>query len=84
MSCLVSQPADLKKRSDLIIRLSRDGSKTWSIKKLLQKGSATYPDLAMLPDKSILCLYGHGGDKHMPDTVSLARFSLEWLLENKE
>lgn len=81
---LVSQPAGLKKRSDLTIRLSRDGGKTWPIKKLLQEGSATYSDLAMMPDKSILCLYGHGGGKHMPDTVSLARFSLEWLLENKE
>ena len=30
------------------------------------------------------CLYGHGGSGHMPETVSLARFSLQWLLENEE
>lgn len=81
---LVSQPADLKKRRDLTIRLSKDEGKTWPVKKLLQEGGATYSDLAVLPDKSIICLYGHGGTKHMPETVSLARFSLKWLLENLE
>ena len=80
---LVSQPADLKKRRDLTIRLSKDEGNTWAVSKLLQEGSATYSDLAMLPDKSIICLYGHGGGKHMPDTVSLARFSLAWLLDKK-
>lgn len=29
-------------------------------------------------------LYGHRGSRHMPETVSLARFSLQWLLENEE
>lgn len=81
---LVSQPADLKKRKDLTIRMSTDEGRNWSVNRLLQQGSATYSDLAVLPDKSILCLYGHGGNKHMPETVSLAIFSLDWLLENKE
>lgn len=80
---LVSQPADLKKRRDLTIRLSKDEGKTWPVSKLLQEGSATYSDLAVLPDKSIICLYGHGGGKHMPDTVSVARFSLAWLLDKQ-
>lgn len=74
---LVSQPADLKKRRDLTIRLSKDDGNTWVEDRLLQEGSATYSDLAVLPDKSIICLYGHGGNKHMPDTVSLARFRLD-------
>ncbi|WP_346316134.1 sialidase family protein [Chitinophaga sp. YIM B06452] len=81
---LVSQPADLKKRRDLTIRLSRDEGETWPVSKLLQEGGATYSDLAVLPDKSIICLYGHGGAKHMPDTVSIARFSLKWLLGNSK
>jgi hypothetical protein len=79
---LVSQPADLTRRKDLTIRMSKDEGKTWAVKKLLQEGGATYSDLAVLPDKSIICLYGHGGDKHMPETVSMARFNLNWLLEN--
>jgi hypothetical protein len=76
---LVSQPADRSKRKDLTIRMSSDGGKTWPISKLLEEGGATYSDLAMLPDKTIVCLYGHGGTEHMPQTVSLARFDLEWL-----
>lgn len=79
---LVSQPADPKKRKDLTIRMSTDEGRSWSVNKLLQEGGATYSDLAVLPDKSILCLYGHGGNQHMPETVSLVRFSLDWLLEN--
>jgi sialidase-1 len=76
---LVSQPANMKKRMDLTIRKSKDNGKTWSVNKLLQAGGATYSDLAVLPDKTIICLYGHGGTEHMPQNVSLARFSLEWL-----
>lgn len=81
---LVSQPANPGKRKDLTIRLSRNEGKTWPVSRLLQEGSATYSDLAVLPDKSIICLYGHGGNKHMPDTVSLVRFSEKWLMENSK
>ncbi len=76
---LVSQPSDLKKRMNLTIRLSMDEGKTWAVSKLLEEGGATYSDLAILPDKSIICLYGNGGTKHMPQKVSLARFDLQWL-----
>ena len=76
---LVSQPADSKKRKDLTIRMSKDGGKTWPVNKLLEEGGATYSDLAILPDKTIICLYGHGGTEHMPQNVSLARFHRNWL-----
>lgn len=79
---LVSQPVSIKKRMDLTIRMSKDEGKTWSVSKLLQEGGATYSDLAVLPDKTIICLYGHGGTEHMPQTVSLARFNLNWLQES--
>ncbi|QEH41786.1 exo-alpha-sialidase [Chitinophaga sp. XS-30] len=81
---LVSQPTDPEKRMNLTIRLSTDEGKSWKVNKLLEGGGATYSDLAILPDKSIVCLYGNGGTKHMPQKVSLARFSLEWLLQNGE
>lgn len=81
---LVSQPADPKKRKDLTIRLSRDEGKSWALQKLLEEGGATYSDLAILPDKSIVCLYGHGGIEHMPQKVSLARFNLNWLQQNSK
>jgi len=79
---LVSQPADLKKRKDLMIRLSKDEGKSWAVNRLLEEGGATYSDLAVLPDKSIICLYGHGGTEHMPQKVSLARFNMDWLQQN--
>jgi Neuraminidase (sialidase) len=81
---LVSQPADLSKRKDLTIRMSRDGGKTWPVSRLLEEGGATYSDLAMLRNKTIVCLYGHGGTEHMPQTVSLARFDLTWLQTNTQ
>ncbi|WP_316767693.1 sialidase family protein [Pedobacter frigiditerrae] len=81
---LISQPVDQTQRKDLSIRMSKDEGKTWPIARLLEAGGATYSDLAMLPDKSIICLYGHGGTKHMPEKVSLARFNMEWLLENSK
>jgi sialidase-1 len=77
---LVSQPSDKKKRKDLIIRMSKNEGKSWKVSKLLEPGAATYSDLAVLPDQTIICLYGHGGTGHMPKTVSLARFDKEWLL----
>jgi len=81
---LVSQPVDQTQRKDLSIRMSTDEGKTWPIARLLEAGGATYSDLAVLPDKSIICLYGHGGTKHMPQKVSLARFNMEWLLGNSK
>ncbi len=74
---VISQPADLKQRKDLTIRMSKNEGKTWITWGLLQEGGATYSDLAVLPDKTIICLYGHGGTAHMPQTVSLARFKLK-------
>jgi len=79
---LVSQPADPEKRSKLTIRLSKDDGATWPVSKLLEEGSSTYSDLAVLPDKSIICLYGNGDSGHMPEKVSLARFNMDWLLQN--
>jgi sialidase-1 len=73
----ISQPAG-PKRQHLYVRLSRDGGLNWT-ERLLQPGGATYSDLAVLPDKTIICLYGHGGTQHMPDSVSVARLGLDWL-----
>jgi hypothetical protein len=79
---LVSQPADLKKRQNLTIRVSNDEGKSWTTARLLQEGPASYSDLAILPDKTILCLYGNGSKANMPENVVLARFNFKWLKEN--
>lgn len=74
---VVSQPADLKQRKNLTVRVSKDDGETWTTWGLLQEDGATYSDLAVLPDKTVICLYGHGGTAHMPQKVSLARFKLK-------
>jgi sialidase-1 len=79
---LISQPADFKKRRDLTIRGSNDEGKSWTMAKLLQDGPASYSDLAMLPDKTIVCLYGNGSKGNMPENVVLACFNFKWLKEH--
>jgi|GEM_PF-1681722 len=76
---LISQPSNIKKRLDLVVRLSNDGGKSWRRSALIQSGAATYSDLALLPDKTIICLFGHGGTAYAPESVSLVRFNLNWL-----
>lgn len=82
---LVSQPADLKKRRDLTIRMSDNDGKTWSAANLLQQGAASYSDLAVLQDKTIICLYGSGNRNkgNMPDSVVLTRLVLNCLRKTR-
>ena len=74
---LFSNPASLK-REKMTVRLSYDDGKTWPVAKELHAGPAAYSCLAVLPDGSVACLYERGV-KHPYETITLARFSLEWL-----
>lgn len=78
---LASLPTHPQRRADLTIMWSQDEGETWKYGRLLEEGPATYSDLAVLPDGTIICLYGHGRGKnsHIPDKVSVARFNMEWL-----
>lgn len=61
------------KRENLSIKLSRDDGKTWPVNKTLESGPSAYSDLAALPDGTVLCFFERG------DTITCARFNLEWL-----
>lgn len=74
---LFSNPASTK-REKMTVRLSRDQGKTWPHGKTLHAGPAAYSCLAALKDGSIACLYERG-DKNAYETITFARFSLEWL-----
>ncbi len=74
---LFSNPAGFS-RDHLTLRLSDDQAKSWPTSKVLCEGPSAYSDLAVLPDKTILCLY-EAGEKHPYETLSLARFDLDWL-----
>ena len=78
-SVLFSNPADVKKRQALTLRLSDDDGRTWPVAKVLWPGPAAYSCLATLPDGTILCLYERG-NRHPNERITLARCGLAWLL----
>ncbi len=74
---LFSNPASVK-REQMTVRLSYDEGATWPVSKILHSGPAAYSCLAILPDKSIACLFERG--KKTPyETITLARFPVSWL-----
>ena len=76
-----SNPASTR-RERLTVRLSRDGGQTWPVARLLHTGPAAYSCLAVLPDKTIACLYERG-EKKPYEEITLARFSFSWLEAGK-
>ena len=77
-----SNPA-ARTRSQLTVRLSYDECSTWPIAKELHAGPAAYSDLCVTPDMSICCLY-ECGVNHRYETITFARFDLEWFTNGKD
>ncbi|MBP7951131.1 MAG: exo-alpha-sialidase [Verrucomicrobiales bacterium] len=77
---LLSNPNDARTRFDLTIRSSTDDGKTWSRGRLLDPRLASYSCMTVLKDGSIGILY-EAGEKTIEDTLTFARFPLEWVLE---
>jgi sialidase-1 len=63
-----------KDRENLTLRLSSDQGKSWTVKRIIDPGRSGYSDLAVLPNRDILCLYESGGKY-----LTLARLNLTWL-----
>ena len=76
---LFSNPAS-DKREKMTIRLSYDEGETWPVSNLLHAGPSGYSCLTVLPDMSIICFYEKGVGRPC-ETVTLAKFSLEWLAD---
>lgn len=74
---LFSNPAN-EKRVRMTVRVSGDDGRTWSAGKVLHEGPSAYSDLAALADGTLLCLYERG-EKNAYETITLARFAVEWL-----
>ncbi len=79
---LFSNPASTK-RVQMTIRMSTDECKTWPVSKVLNYGPSAYSDLCVLPDMTICCLYERG-EGHPYETITLARFGLNWLTDGKD
>jgi len=74
---LFSNPAS-EQRKNMTVRLSYDECRTWSSGKVLYPGPSAYSDLAVTQDGAILCLYERGMETPY-ETITLARFGLDWL-----
>ena len=75
---LFSNPASRDDRRNLTVRLSDNAGGSWPHGKVLHPGPAAYSSLAVLSDGTVACLYERGDD-HPYETITLARFDLEWL-----
>ena len=83
---IFSNPANLKGRSNLTIRLSRDEGQTWPVSRTLEPGASAYSDLAVGPDGTIYCFYERGEpDKPGNDPyqrLTLASIHPDWLKQS--
>jgi len=70
-------------RRNMTLRSSTDECRTWSAGRTLWPGPAAYSDLAVAPDRTILCLYERG-DEHPYQTLTLARLDLAWVIDGAE
>ena len=80
---LFSNPASRDERRNLTVRLSDGAGGSWPHHKVLHPGPAAYSSLAVLQDGTVACLYERGDD-HPYETITLARFDLEWLADAPE
>jgi sialidase-1 len=79
---LFANPASTN-RETMTIRLSYDEGQTWPVSRVLHPGPTAYSALAVLPDLTIGCLC-ECGRKQPYETVTFARFSLEWLTQGQD
>ena len=71
-------------RAEMRIRLSYDECRTWPLSRILHAGPAAYSDLGVTGDLNICCLYERGEQDSPYDTLTLARFNLEWLTQGRD
>ena len=75
---LFSNPAS-DERKKLTVHLSRDGGRTWPVSKVIHEGPAAYSSMAVSENGTIFVLYENGA-KHPYEKISMAWFSLKWLI----
>ena len=64
-----------------VIDLSKDANRQVIVDK--EPGPAAYSCLAVPPDSNIACLY-EAGKNHPYETITFARFTIDWLTAGKE
>jgi len=74
---LFSNPA-ASRRENLTVRISYDDGKSWPVAKTLHTNASGYSCLAVLPDRSIGCLY-ECGHTNAYEKITFAQFPLSWI-----
>ncbi|MBM3815081.1 MAG: exo-alpha-sialidase [Acidimicrobiia bacterium] len=77
-----AEPGARRDRKNVSVQLSRDGGKTWPVRRSIEPGWSGYSDLAVGPDGRIYCFYEHGdpaASRFRPVVLKVARFDLAWL-----
>ena len=77
---LFSNPNSSRQRVAMTIRASDDGGKTWTDGRLLDPRPSAYSCMTVLKDGRIGILY-ETGDKQITETLTFARFPLDWVLQ---
>ncbi len=71
-------PRGSQQRKRLTVYLSDPTGEHWPISRLLEPGPASYSDLCLTADGTILCFY-ESGARAANQEIRLARFNLAWL-----
>jgi sialidase-1 len=79
---LFSNPAS-ETREKVTVRVSYDECRTWPVARELYSGPSAYSDLAVTPDRTILCLYERGAESPH-DHLTLARFDADWISRGED
>jgi len=64
----------------MTLKTSMDEGKTWPVSRVIHEGPASYSDVAVARDKSILVIY-ESGNSNWHEYIALARVNLSWLME---
>ncbi len=75
---LFANPASSNKRANMTVRISEDLGKSWSEGKLIDSRPSAYSCLTVLANGEIGLLY-ECGDRNAYETLTFARFPLDWL-----
>jgi sialidase-1 len=80
---MLNPKVNFRRRQNLMAKVSLDDGKTWSVKKVLDSGSAGYSDLAVGPDGTVYCLYetNAGAAEGWRYHVVLKRFNRAWMAD---
>jgi sialidase-1 len=80
---LFTNPDVLRGRRNVTVKVSEDEGKTWPISRSIEPGWSAYSDVTVTQSGTILCFYGRSMKANFAgDRLTVARFTLDWVLED--